>query len=791
MKSVTTLLLDALRAFYRVHGSRLRLAVLLLLLHRAWRPLVVRWALRLHYRLTAQTPELQYQPTIENQTLLARCASIIKHKYYAPWYLFNGHLQTLYLAQAEAWVDPIVKYERQTLDMPDGGILSLDWALPPRPDCTVPRVSDLDPTRRTMLILPGLTGGSHEYYVRCLVHRMVREHGWQAVVLNARGCGDTPIKTPRLFSIAATDDLRFVLSHLHTKYAFQSDALVLVGFSMGSNVMVKFLGEEGEHAKSLVTAAVSVGNPYDIEESSRHIASTALYRNTYYTVLTTNLLKLFFHRSNAHQVFKGDSVIDLKALRNAKSVAEFDERLTCITFKYRDVQHYYSDASSNQYIGRVRVPLLCLSAKDDPICVAQTIPYAAAATNPHVILCVTKSGGHLGFFEGETDESATSASTSSSDVRVWSVDAIAEFAESVRVHQPSHNTSTTPPLHLFNGHLQTLQLTRDEARRDPVVKYERQTLDMPDGGILSLDWALPPRPNRSIPRVSELDCTRRTMLVIPGLTGGSGDFYVRCQVHHMVKELGWQVVVMNARGCADTPVKTPQFYCAAYTDDLRFVIQYLETTYRFHADGDAFVAVGFSMGGNILVKYLGEETRQPTAPHRLLTAAVSVGNPWNLAECSRKVTSTLFRRLTYNKALGHNSKRLFFDLSNAHEIFQDHPELDHDAARAADSIGDYDSHVTCRLFGYADPQAYYHDASSAHYLVDVRLPLLCLNATDDPISTKSAIPTDEAMQNPQVILVTTERGGHLAFYEETPDHKPRVWSVRAVAEYAQTHRHKE
>jgi predicted alpha/beta-fold hydrolase len=95
----------------------------------------------------------------------------------------------------------------------------------------------------------------------------------------------------------------------------------------------------------------------------------------------------------------------------------------------------------------------------------------------------------------------------------------------------------------------------NEQEKQPVIPYERQILDMPDGGIVSLDWALPPRENGSIPSVREVDPDKRTMIILPGLTGGSGELYIRNTVAQLLDH-GWQVVVMNARGCANTPLKT-------------------------------------------------------------------------------------------------------------------------------------------------------------------------------------------------------------------------------------------
>lgn len=109
----------------------------------------------------------------------------------------------------------------------------------------------------------------------------------------------------------------------------------------------------------------------------------------------------------------------------------------------------------------------------------------------------------------------------------------------------------------LRSHLQTVKLSvANDQERHPSIHYERQLLDMPDGGMVSLDWALPPREkDGTIPSVQEINPDKRTVIVLPGLTGGSGELYIRSAVARLL-ELDWQVVVMNARGCADTPLKT-------------------------------------------------------------------------------------------------------------------------------------------------------------------------------------------------------------------------------------------
>lgn len=203
------------------------------------------------------------------------------------------HLQTLQLSRAnDVYAQPAVAYQRELVDLPDGGVVSLDWA--PVPLQGGDQQLRVDSARRTVLILPGLTGGSPEFYIRKAVQRL-NARGWQCVVLNARGCADTPLKTAQLFSSAYTEDVRFVSRKLKASHAF--DSFIGLGFSMGANVLVKFLGEEGDAAP--LSAGISVGNPFDLTLCSHNFAATLFNRLTYDKALTGNLQNLFFDRVSA------------------------------------------------------------------------------------------------------------------------------------------------------------------------------------------------------------------------------------------------------------------------------------------------------------------------------------------------------------------------------------------------------------------------------------------------------------------------------------------------------------
>ncbi|POM76305.1 Serine protease family S33 [Phytophthora palmivora] len=422
-----------------------RLGLVLFLVYLGRKPLsraifsiLMRWNLL----RVAETPRLVYRDTDNNKKLLSHCPTITKNKYYPPWRLFNGHLQTVRFAYDER--GPMINYKRQLMKLPDGGIVSLDWAL--LHDQNVPsQMSDLnlsasttwleevESTRRTVILLPGLTGGSPENYIRSTIARL-HELGWQCVVLNARGCANTPVTTAQLFCSAYTGDLRFVLQQLSENYEFAQEAFVGVGFSMGSNVLVKYLGEDGDQTP--LTGAVSVGNPFDLTICSANFGGSLFNRMTYDKALNNNLRELFFHKCNAAKQFENFPGVDLEAIKATRTVRDFDDTLTKYVFHYDTVDDYYNDAGSVKKLGGVKVPLLCINAEDDPISISSALPKdAEVEANPNVILCTTKSGGHLAFYESslKADKEESDKTGINGETNMWTVNPIAEFAESVRL----------------------------------------------------------------------------------------------------------------------------------------------------------------------------------------------------------------------------------------------------------------------------------------------------------------------------------------------------------------------
>ncbi|KAI7905100.1 Alpha/Beta hydrolase protein [Cokeromyces recurvatus] len=317
------------------------------------------------------------------------CPSLVGPKavYNPTPYLFNGHLQTGYAAfYNHAPTVNAVTYEREFVDTPDGGTFALDWAR------TKENLKE-DETP-TLVVLHGLTGGSHESYIRCLLEIVTYPpFNYRAVVMNSRGCANSEIKTPQMYSGGYTDDFRVAIQHIQKRLA-PNTPLVGIGFSLGSNVLVKYLGEEGD--KTPLKAAISVANPFDFRLSMELLSQSYIGRKIYSPKMAQNLKNTFARHMDI--VVKGGK-INPDEVMAAQTIQEFDEACTRKMFDYTTVNNYYRDASSCRFIEFVKIPLLCLNALDDPIAAADCIPYDEIKTNPNVVLATTDYGGHLGWFE--------------------------------------------------------------------------------------------------------------------------------------------------------------------------------------------------------------------------------------------------------------------------------------------------------------------------------------------------------------------------------------------------------
>eukprot|EP00798_Chlamydomonas_sp_ICE-L_P012777 gene12777-16034_t len=340
-------------------------------------------------RAKTERPKVYASATGFNTWVLDRCP-ILKELYKPTPFLSEGHCESIF---ANRYMGaPKLSYSREFLHMADGGIVTLDWELD----------DSLPPTAPLLLMLPGLTQGSESSYI-CWAVESARRSGIRAVVFNSRGTADSPVTTPQLYSGCYTGDLSAVVTHISKK--FPKLLLMAAGWSMGANILVRYLGEKGDG--SPIKAAVSLCNPF-------HLTTTRKYFSTTFSLIYNWGLALAFKSIMAKHEHVWNNAKAVQALGGrSRSTCGGDggdgiqlkssQAGECVELckEWDSVEQYYEQGSSRLSIPDVKVPLLCVQALNDPVSIKDSIPYEAISQNPDCTLVTTKTGGHLGWFAGE------------------------------------------------------------------------------------------------------------------------------------------------------------------------------------------------------------------------------------------------------------------------------------------------------------------------------------------------------------------------------------------------------
>ncbi len=303
------------------------------------------------------------------------------------WWLPGPHLQTLWPALVRR--PRPVRTTRERFELPDGDFVDLD------------RTGESGPI---VVILHGLQGSSRSSYVRGLLGAFL-QRGWRGVVMHFRGCSGEPNRLPRTYHSGETGDLGHVVRGLRERHP--STPVAAVGFSLGGNVLLKWLAERGAAAEIAAAAVVSV--PFRLAGAADRLDRG--FSRVYTRYLITDL-----HRTVRRKFRRRPCPIDLAAMRREKTFRGFDDRVTAPLHGFRDAEHYYDVASCRQYLREVARPTLIVHALDDPFMTRDVVP-GSGELAPSIRLELSAAGGHVGFVEGVTPWSA----------RYWLEDRIPRF----------------------------------------------------------------------------------------------------------------------------------------------------------------------------------------------------------------------------------------------------------------------------------------------------------------------------------------------------------------------------
>mgnify|MGYP000857340403 FL=1 len=296
---------------------------------------------------------------------------VLSCSYRSPWLFRNGHVQTIYPNLCRR--APEVEYARTRITTPDDDFLDLD------------RVSI--GSDRAAIVLHGLEGSSSRPYIRGMARALSRS-GWDVLAWNFRGCSGEPNRNLRFYHMGDTEDIHTVIRHALTTYTYGT--MVLVGFSMGGNVILKYLAEKGESLVPAVRAAATFSVPCDLPAAAARMdrPSNALYTMRFLVMLGDKI------REKARRF---PELIDDRAISRMRTFREFDEVYTAPIHGFASAEDYWARSASKPLLHAIPIPTLLVNAFDDPFLTPSCFPYDEARANSHFYLEVPPNGGHVGF----------------------------------------------------------------------------------------------------------------------------------------------------------------------------------------------------------------------------------------------------------------------------------------------------------------------------------------------------------------------------------------------------------
>lgn len=297
---------------------------------------------------------------------------LVPSTYRAPAFLRGGHCQTIVPALLRR--APFLTTRRERLELPDGDFLDLDWAA--------------DGRDRLAILSHGLEASSRAAYIQGMAAAL-RRRGWDVLAWNCRGCGGEPNRLPRAYHSGASEDLDEVVRHALAVHP--AGKIDLIGFSLGGNMTLKYLGERALPERLHRAVAFSV--PCDLACSSARLGEAAnrIYMERFLRSLRAKIRE-------KHARFPG--LVDPAGLRDVRDFRGFDDRYTAPLHGFRDAADYWARSSSRPFLSRITIPSLLVNAANDPFLGPGCFPREEAMASGRFHLEIPEEGGHCGFSSG-------------------------------------------------------------------------------------------------------------------------------------------------------------------------------------------------------------------------------------------------------------------------------------------------------------------------------------------------------------------------------------------------------
>lgn len=297
---------------------------------------------------------------------------ILNSTFKPAWWLKNPHLQTLWSAFFKSL--PEINVSNLRIELDDGDFI----------DCVINDLSN----KPIVLIMHGLEGSLDSHYVKPLIQKL-DDSGYGVIFMHFRGCSNEINRTDRSYHSGDTADLEAVIGAI--KNQFQQDIFAVIGFSLGGNVLLKWLGENGRNAKTQTAIAVSV--PFQLSHAGDRLEKS--FSRVYQKHLISRCQKKY------HAKFSGrQSPLDID-VDQLNTFYTFDDQVTAPLHGFSGADEYYDKCSSRQFLSSIQKPTLVIHAKDDPFMWEHTVPNEDELSE-YVQLELSQNGGHVGFVNGKS-----------------------------------------------------------------------------------------------------------------------------------------------------------------------------------------------------------------------------------------------------------------------------------------------------------------------------------------------------------------------------------------------------
>ncbi len=297
--------------------------------------------------------------------------------YHTPFWLRNPHYQTIYHSEFRRVTG--ITYLREQIETADGDFLNLDWVKNNQP--------------RAAIVVHGLESSSHRAYLKGMV-KAISKRGFDCAAMNLRSCGGEMNRTNVFYNAGKIDDLDEVVSHLET---LGYSEIVLCGFSLGGNLVLKYVTEKGAQISRTISHAAAVSAPINLKSSSDALEE---HKNLFYN---RRFVKKLCRKITQKALLHPGSV-SVEKLAQVKTLRDYDEHYTAPMFGYQNANDYYLQASSYAQLHQIAIPTLLINAQDDPFLGDGCFPITEATSHPLFYFEMTDFGGHIGFLTPKSDE---------------------------------------------------------------------------------------------------------------------------------------------------------------------------------------------------------------------------------------------------------------------------------------------------------------------------------------------------------------------------------------------------